>query len=517
MKRGVWHFLTTLIVFSVLTTTTVAQTTKTSYDIFVPKGNTILSYLPISALKTVDSLTVSGILFEEDIEIIQKCVNLRYLDLSLAFTSESPEKLAEQQVLKEFVQHVVSLRESAGEEMYKNGDINASQYAGNKFAVDAAKSELSSIKITEANKDCYLPSGSFAKMKKLETVLLPLKACSVFPNCFSQCPNLKQVSLPPFISFIGRDAFSDCYQLKTIDFPLSLNKIERGAFDGTQIAYVDLHKCEWKNTDFEAFNSHVRALIGDEYVLAPPVKRTLLLPQGVQRVSLNISEGDCIYFPVSLTQMSGAMKNGIALFASHNPPKEGGIFNSTIFCPRGAKTKYYNRFGDSNLYMEVDDIYAVAPGGKLPMKPREEDKESLNMITDDGLEVELEDMPIIGLEDLMDRPDGEKECFEYRSEELSLKPSFLGGDINHFYQWVNSKLVYPEVAKEEGIQGLVRFSFIVNMDGRVTDVKIMSGVEESIDREVIRVISSSPRWQPGEVNNKAVQVRCIGYTVFRLQ
>ena len=78
------------------------------------------------------------------------------------------------------------------------------------------------------------------------------------------------------------------------------------------------------------------------------------------------------------------------------------------------------------------------------------------------------------------------------------KPSFNGGDANEFSKWVNSRLVYPEIAKENGVQGRVTLQFTVNADGTVSNVKVLRGVDSSLDKEAVRVVSSSPKWKPGK-------------------
>ncbi len=87
------------------------------------------------------------------------------------------------------------------------------------------------------------------------------------------------------------------------------------------------------------------------------------------------------------------------------------------------------------------------------------------------------------------------------------KPSFMGGDENTFTKWVFDRIVYPEVAKENGVQGRVVLSFIVDSDGYVKNVTVLRGVDPSIDKEAVRVVSSSPRWKPGRQRDKAVRVR----------
>ncbi|MBR1705627.1 MAG: energy transducer TonB [Bacteroidales bacterium] len=97
------------------------------------------------------------------------------------------------------------------------------------------------------------------------------------------------------------------------------------------------------------------------------------------------------------------------------------------------------------------------------------------------------------------------------------KPTFQGGEANAFSKWVNSHLVYPEVAKEIGVQGRVILQFTVDTDGRVINVKVLRGADETLDREAVRVVSSSPKWVPGRQHDRAVRVSYTFPVIFQLR
>lgn len=88
-------------------------------------------------------------------------------------------------------------------------------------------------------------------------------------------------------------------------------------------------------------------------------------------------------------------------------------------------------------------------------------------------------------------------------------PNFPGGD-NALRKYIAENVKYPGIAKKEGIQGKVYVTFVVDVDGSVSDVKIARGVDPSLDKESLRVISSLPKWKPGKEKGKAVKVQ---YTV----
>ena len=97
------------------------------------------------------------------------------------------------------------------------------------------------------------------------------------------------------------------------------------------------------------------------------------------------------------------------------------------------------------------------------------------------------------------------------------KPSFNKGDANEFAKWVNARLVYPELAKENNVQGRVTLQFTVETDGRVTNVRVLRGVDESLDKEAVRVVSSSPKWEPGRQRDRAVKVTYTFPVSFQLR
>ena len=101
-----------------------------------------------------------------------------------------------------------------------------------------------------------------------------------------------------------------------------------------------------------------------------------------------------------------------------------------------------------------------------------------------------------------------------RAEEM---PMFMGGNYDKFRDWIAIHLRYPEIAAENGISGRVTIRFSVNNRGEVCDVAIMRGVDPSLDREAIRVISSSPRWIPGKIKGKPVKVQYNVPVVFDLK
>lgn len=95
-------------------------------------------------------------------------------------------------------------------------------------------------------------------------------------------------------------------------------------------------------------------------------------------------------------------------------------------------------------------------------------------------------------------------------------PMYPGGD-GALMGYLHDNIKYPTVAAENGVQGRVVVGFVVERDGSITDVKILRGVDPSLDREAMRVVKSMPRWNPGKQNGSAVRVKYQVPVSFRLQ
>ena len=94
-------------------------------------------------------------------------------------------------------------------------------------------------------------------------------------------------------------------------------------------------------------------------------------------------------------------------------------------------------------------------------------------------------------------------------------PSFPGGDAA-LMKWLSSNVRYPAVAEENGIQGRVVVSFVVERNGNITDVQVVKSVDPSLDREASRVVKAMPNWIPGKQNGSAVRVKYNVPVTFRL-
>ena len=94
----------------------------------------------------------------------------------------------------------------------------------------------------------------------------------------------------------------------------------------------------------------------------------------------------------------------------------------------------------------------------------------------------------------------------YEAAGVDVFPDFPGG-MGAWAKYIQKNLRYPTMAQEEGVQGKVFLTFVVEKDGTITDVKVTKGIGYGCDDEAIRVIKKSPRWKPGMQNNLPVRVK----------
>ena len=183
---------------------------------------------------------------------------------------------------------------------------------------------------------------------------------------------------------------------------------------------------------------------------------------------------------------------------------------------------------DTTQVLVEDEMVAIEnetppPPPEAPSVPVLSDQ--IDIVDDD---IKLDDDMFMNLEDdntgveIQEYKEAEVEEEEVEEEAIPFqlveqKPSFNGGDANEFSKWVNSRLVYPEIAKENGVQGRVTLAFTVEADGRVTNVKVLRGVDPALDAEAVRVVKSSPKWKAGRQRDRAVKVTYTFPVIFQLR
>ncbi len=153
----------------------------------------------------------------------------------------------------------------------------------------------------------------------------------------------------------------------------------------------------------------------------------------------------------------------------------------------------------------------LKPPPPPPPAPRLTDL--IDIVEDDNqIDEELEIQDVDDTSENTDTPTDATDFGEYGDEDtgdtevfvvVEDMPSFPGGNVQ---KWIAKNVKYPVLAMENGIQGKVYIQFVIERDGSITDVKVLRGVDSSLDKEAMRVVKAMPKWKPGKQRGKPVRV-----------
>lgn len=101
-------------------------------------------------------------------------------------------------------------------------------------------------------------------------------------------------------------------------------------------------------------------------------------------------------------------------------------------------------------------------------------------------------------------------------EVVDKMPEFPGG-MQKLMEYISKNIKYPAEAQTAGKQGRVIVQMIIDDNGKITNPRVLQGVDPLLDTEAIRLINSMPNWKPGMEKGKAVKVKYTIPVVFRLQ
>jgi protein TonB len=101
---------------------------------------------------------------------------------------------------------------------------------------------------------------------------------------------------------------------------------------------------------------------------------------------------------------------------------------------------------------------------------------------------------------------------------VEIMPTFNGGPPeSEFYKYINANLKYPDQAAQNNVSGRVIVKFVINGEGKLVKAEVIRGVHPDLDNEALRVINSSPLWEPGIQSGRRVSVTFVFPIRFKLK
>ena len=332
-----------------------------SYTINVPKGNTILSYISLDDLICCDSLTISGILYEQDFNFIKKAQRLKYLDISQCYTTYSEEFMKELEQKDKAMAAIFNAISDQLDVQYQDYQIGTIDYKINKVIAD----EIAKVYSQGYSKDemCVIPHQALEDMKSLEYVKLPILVTRIGPMAFSACSNLKIVEFPPYLTQISKQAFEFCHKLKNFELPKTVNWIQSKAFYNcnslTKFVFPDVKKFDKFKYEDDILSACVslEEIVYSEGMEKIPTTgykcyslRKVTIPSTATQINIqdrNWDEKKCVpcEFHIKATTPP-------SFYTDNYLYKDDWGDNATIFIPRGTITAYTAKYGTRLKYVE---------------------------------------------------------------------------------------------------------------------------------------------------------------------
>ena len=210
-----------------------------------------------------------------------------------------------------------------------------------------------------------------------------------------------------------------------------------------------------------------------------------------------------------------------------------GIALAAFSCGSKPETEPYEANVKDTSHQELDMM--ARTDQTEPEKPKEEQKKVQTKVLTDALTIvsndtQLKVEDLMWTEDASDFDDFEFDMELVEEEEdadsdiftvLEDPATFQGGGIAEFRKWVMSKMKYPQIAQENGIQGNVVIEFVVDEQGKIGRIKVLQSPDPVLTDAAVKVLEEANKlkkgWKPGKQRGKAVKQKFVLPVAFKLQ
>lgn len=284
--------------------------TQDTYSFQLDSVGSLKNFLTEDIIPNVKKLTLKGVLGETDFELIRKCKNLQYLDISNCFTFEetqaAKERYSEQASFWKMVAAGVDASREMNQRKYDNWEISTEEAVQREAAARIAKSFLPETMTPEEmdrafgkdrviwRKECYFPEFAFEGLCWLEHIKFPQKFVAINKALFASKAEMQHLTTLQFseeTALLGDFIFSGASNLKEINIPHELMIIGRGCFKGCAIEKVDLTNTKikfWVLTTKEILGVKSYGLTLDAFFDCPLKEfhspKNIKVPEGCERL-----------------------------------------------------------------------------------------------------------------------------------------------------------------------------------------------------------------------------------------
>lgn len=214
-----------------------------------------------------------------------------------------------------------------------------------------------------------------------------------------------------------------------------------------------------------------------------------ITPNGEIKNSLVLSKNSIYGWYTYLqepNQLQISLHDSNETFLFQNKTNETGIMGFITQCD---KTGVYQLEVKNLTNKEISNIVVLTYEGKIEAK----NSDSMIPLTENKECVK----------DSNNEPSDKNDVYFFVVEEM---PKFNGKNSEEFKKFIINELKYPQEAIDKKFEGNVFVQFAVSTDGYVKEAKVVRGIHPALDQEALRIIYSSPRWEPGKQRGQAVNV-----------
>ena len=172
----------------------------------------------------------------------------------------------------------------------------------------------------------------------------------------------------------------------------------------------------------------------------------------------------------------------------------------------------------------VDDLTPItrtAPEIKAPPKP---EVTLIEIVSDDGPDIDdpvftdagIKEGGTYSIDKWAERVENETDSIDRIFIKVEDMPKFNGGDITEFWKYVQAHVIYPEQARELGLQGRIIVNFVVDQKGEIVNIDLIRKIHPLLDNEVAKTLNEAPLWVPGQQRGRPVKVSFSMPVIFRL-